>query len=243
MNADAVPEQHSSSYGQYIRALMEISRAVTSDLFLEDVFKLMVMVVARVTGVDICSLWLIDEDASPPVLRLKATQAIEVEYMTDRALSMNEGVVGHVATTRNPLVIPDVLQCDIFKEKKMARKLGLVSMAGVPLFGKKGQVVGVLNCFTSAVHQFSQTDLNLLAAVANHAAMAIHTSELIVRTRLIEEELKSRKTIERAKEVIMERLQVNGDEAYRWLRKRSMDARKSMLEVSEAILLTIELYT
>ena len=44
------------SYDQYIKALMEISRAVTSDLFLEDVFKLMVMVVARVTGVDICSL-------------------------------------------------------------------------------------------------------------------------------------------------------------------------------------------
>ncbi|MGE4400376.1 MAG: GAF domain-containing protein [Desulfobulbus sp.] len=221
---------------------MEISRAVTSDLFLEDVFKLMVMVVARVTGVDICSLWLIDEDSRPPMLRLKATQAIEPEYMIDRALGMNEGVVGHVATTRRPLVIADVSLCDIFKEKEMAQKLGLVSMAGVPLLGKKGQVVGVLNCFTSTVHEFSDTDLNLLVAVANQAAVAIHTSELIVRTRLIEEELKSRKTIERAKEVIMERLKVNGDDAYRWLRKRSMDARKSMLEVSEAILLTTEVF-
>ena len=221
---------------------MEISRAVTSDLFLEDVFKMMVMVVARVTGVDICSLWLIDEDSRPPMIRLKATQAIEPEYMSDRALGMNEGVVGHVATTRQPLVITDVLQCDIFKEKTMAQKLGLVSMAGVPLLGKKGQVVGVLNCFTSVVHQFSPTDLNLLAAVANQAAVAIHTSELIVRTRLIEEELRSRKTIERAKEFIMERRKLSGEDAYRWIRKRSMDARKSMLEVSEAILLATEFF-
>lgn len=221
---------------------MEISRAVTSDLFLEDVFKLMVMVVARVTGVDICSLWLIDEDSSPPMIRLKATQAIEPEYMIDRALAMNEGVVGHVVTTREPLVVADVLQCEIFKEKEMARKLGLVSMAGVPLLGKKGRIVGVLNCFTSVSHDFSKTDLNLLAAVANQAAVAIHTSELIVRTRLIEEELKSRKTIERAKEVIMERQKLNGDDAYRWIRKRSMDSRKSLLEVSEAILLSTELY-
>ncbi len=221
---------------------MEISRAVTSDLFLEDVFKMMVMVVARVTGVDICSLWLIDEDSRPPMIRLKATQAIEPEYMSDRALGMNEGVVGHVVTTRQPLVIADVLQCDIFKEKAMAQKLGLVSMVGVPLLGKKGQVVGVLNCFTSVVHQFSPTDLNLLAAVANQAAVAIHTSELIVRTRLIEEELRSRKTIERAKEFIMERRKLSGEEAYRWIRKRSMDARKSMLEVSEAILLATELF-
>lgn len=221
---------------------MDISRAVTSDLFLEDLFKLMVMVVARVTGVDICSLWLIDETGTPPLLRLKATQAIEPEYMIDRALAMNEGVVGHVATTRQPLVIADVLQCEIFKEKAMARKLGLVSMAGVPLLGKKGQVVGVLNCFTSVAHEFSAPDLNLLATVANQAAVAIHTSELIVRTKLIEEELKSRKTIERAKEAIMDRLKVSGDEAYRWLRKQSMDSRKSMFEVSEAIVLARELY-
>ncbi|MGE4561075.1 MAG: GAF domain-containing protein [Desulfobulbus sp.] len=229
------------SYDNYIKALMEISRAVTSDLFLEDVFKLMVMVVARVTGVDICSLWLIDEDSAPPMIRLKATQAIEPEYMIDRALGMNEGVVGHVATTRQPLVVADVLQCEIFKEKEMARKLGLVSMAGVPLLGKKGQIIGVLNCFTSILHEFSATDLNLLAAVANQAAVAIHTSELIVRTKLIEQELRSRKTIERAKEVIMQRRKLNGDDAYRWIRKQSMDSRKSMLEISEAILLAAEL--
>lgn len=230
------------SYDQYIKALTEISRAVTSDLFLEDVFKLMVMVVAKVTGVDICSLWLIDEDSNPPVIRLKATQAIEPEYMIDRSLGMNEGVVGHVATTREPLVIANVLESDIFKEKGMARKLGLVSMAGVPLLGKKGKIIGVLNCFTSAPHDFSKTDLNLLAAVANQAAVAIHTSELIVRTKLIEEELKSRKIIERAKEIIMERQKLNGDDAYRWIRKRSMDSRKTILEVSEAILLANELY-
>ena len=116
---------HPQSYDHYIKALMEISRAVTSDLFLEDVFKLIVMVVAKVTGVDICSLWLVDEESSPPKVRLKATQAIDPEYVIDRSLNMNEGVVGHVATTQQPLIIADVQQCEIFKEKKMAEKLGL----------------------------------------------------------------------------------------------------------------------
>ena len=78
--------------------------------------------------------------------------------------------------------------------------------------------------------------------MANQAAVAIRNTELIVQTRIIEEELKARKTVERAKEIIMERRTVNGDEAYRWIRKRSMDLRKSMLEVSEAILLSNELY-
>jgi len=221
---------------------MEISQAVTSDLFLEDVFKLIVMVVAKVTGVDICSLWLVDENSNPPKIRLKATQAIEPEYVIDRSLNLDEGVVGYVVTNQKPLVIADVLQCEIFKEKEMARKLGLVSMVGVPLQGKKDKIVGVLNCFTSTPHEFSKTDINLLTTVANQAAVAIHNTELIINTKIIEEELKARKKIERAKEIIMERQALNGDDAYRWIRKRSMDSRKTILDVAEAILLSNELY-
>ena len=235
-------ESHPQSYDHYIKALMDISQAVTSDLFLEDVFKLIVMVVAKVTEVDICSLWLVDEDSNPPKIRLKATQAIEPEYVIDRSLNLDEGVVGHVATTQQPLIIADVLQCEMFKEKEMARKLGLVSMVGVPLHGKKDKIIGVLNCFTSTPHEFSKTDVNLLTTVANQAAVAIRNTELIVKTKIIEEELKARKKIERAKEIIMERQSLSGDEAYKWIRKRSMDSRKTLLEVAEAILLSNELY-
>jgi len=235
-------ESHPQSYDHYIKALMDISQAVTSDLFLEDVFKLIVMVVAKVTEVDICSLWLVDEDSNPAKIRLKATQAIEPEYVIDRSLNLDEGVVGHVATTQQPLIIADVLQCEMFKEKEMARKLGLVSMVGVPLHGKKDKIIGVLNCFTSTPHEFSRTDVNLLTTVANQAAVAIRNTELIVKTKIIEEELKARKKIERAKEIIMERQSLNGDEAYKWIRKRSMDSRKTLLEVAEAILLSNELY-
>jgi two-component system, response regulator PdtaR len=237
-----MPDNHHQNYDHYIKALMEISQAVTSDLFLEDVFKLIVMVVAKVTGVDICSLWLVDENANPPKIRLKATQAIEPEYVIDRSLNLDEGVVGHVVSTQQPLVIADVLQCDIFKEKEMARKLGLVSMVGVPLQGKKDKIIGVLNCFTSAPHEFSKTDINLLTTVANQAAVAIHNTELIINTKIIEEELRARKKIERAKELIMVRQSLNGDDAYKWMRKRSMDSRKTLLEVAEAILLANELY-
>lgn len=236
-----MPEQQ-QSYDHYIKALMEISQAITSDLFLEDVFKLIVMVVAKVTGVDICSLWLVDENATPPKIRLRATQAIEPEYVIDRSLNLDEGVVGHVVSTQKPLVIADVLQCEIFKEKEMARKLGLVSMVGVPLQGKKEKIIGVLNCFTSVPHEFSSTDINLLTTVANQAAVAIHNTDLIINTKIIQEELKARKTVERAKEIIMERQSLSGDEAYKWMRKRSMDSRKTILEVAEAILLANEMY-
>jgi len=220
---------------------MNISQAITSDLFLEDLFKLIVMVTAKVTGAEICSLWLLDESESPPLVRLKATQSFDPEYVKDRALRLHEGVVGYVVSTQRPYVIADVLTDDRFKEKEMAKKLGLVSMVSIPLQGKEDKVIGVLNCFTATPHVFSETDINLLTAVASQAAVAIHNTELIIRTRVIERELQTRKQIERAKEILMMHRKMTGEEAYRWIQKRSMDTRKSMLEISEALILSDEL--
>ncbi|MBL7204736.1 MAG: GAF and ANTAR domain-containing protein [Desulfobacteraceae bacterium] len=220
---------------------MNISQAITSELYLEDILKLIVMVTAKVTGVDICSLWLIDESESPKKIRLKATQTIEPEYLKDRSLSMNEGVVGFVATHNQPLIIEDVLKEPRFKEKEMARRLGLVSMASVPLQVKEGKVIGVLNCFTAEPHEFSEPEVNLITTVANQAAVAILNTELMVKTKVIQEELETRKLVERAKEILMRRRNLKGDEAYRWIQKRSMDSRKSIRHVAEAILLSDEI--
>ncbi|MFV9644200.1 MAG: GAF domain-containing protein [Desulfobacterales bacterium] len=231
----------SETQDKYIKALMDISKAITSDLYLEDILRLIVMVTAKVTGVEICSLWLIDETVSPPMLRLKATQAIDSNYVRDRSLSLDEGVVGYVATYKRPLIIKDVLKESKFKEKEMARKLGLVAMLSVPLQVKDEKVIGVLNCFTAHPHTFSETDVNMITTVANQAALAILNTELMVKTRVIQEELEARKLVERAKEVLMLRRNKTGEEAYSWIRKRSMDTRKSMRCVAEAILLSEEL--
>ena len=229
------------TYDDYIKALTDISHAITSDLYLEDLLKLIVMVTAKVTGVAICSLWLIDETPSPPIIRLKATQSIAPEYVKDRSLNLNEGVVGHVATTKKPLIIKNVLRERRFKEKEMARSLGLVSMVGVPLRLKDDKVIGVLNCFTCEPYAFSETEVNLLTAVANQAAVAILNTELMVKTRVIQEELETRKVVERAKEIVMQRMGMKGDEAYRWLQKQSMDTRRTMRQVADAVLLSSEL--
>lgn len=230
-----------AAYDNYIKGLMDISCAITSDLYLEDILKLIVMVTAKVTGFAICSLWLLDETENPPQIRLKATQAISPEYVNDRSLGLNEGVVGHVLSTQIPLTIRNVSRNRRFKEKEMARVLGLFSMVGVPLRLKNNKVIGVLNCFTTEPHEFTKTEVNLLTAVANQAAVAILNTELMVKTKVIQEELETRKMVERAKEILMQRMQVKGAEAYRWLQKRSMDKRKSMRQVAEAVLLSEEL--
>ncbi len=226
------------TYDKYIKAITDISKAITSDKYLEDILKLIVMVTAKVTGVDICSLWLVEEDEKGKRARLKATQAIDPDYVKDRVLNLNEGVVGYVASTNLPLIVEDVLKEPRFKEKGMARKLGLVSMLGVPLHVREDKVIGVLDCFTVEPHTFSETEISLITTVANQAAIAIENTQLMVRTKVIEEELEKRKMIDRAKEILMTKKGFSAEQAFRRIQKKSMDTRKSMKEVAEAIIIS-----
>lgn len=57
----------------------------------------------------------------------------------------------------------------------------------------------------------------------------------------LKEALESRKIVERAKGVLMDSHGMSESEAFRRIRKTSMDARKSMREVAEALLLTHEM--
>ena len=235
-------EKRSEDTERIIKALMDISSAINSDLYLGDILRLIVMVTAKVTGVELCSLWLIEETDKGKKIRLKATQTIEPLYLKDRELDIDEGVVGHVASSKQPLIVPDVLAEPLFKEKAMAQKLGLKSMVSVPLLLKDQQVIGVLNCFTSEPHPFSDMEVNLITTVANQAALAIHNSELLIKTKVIQEELEIRKMVDRAKEVLSRRTGMSGEESYQWLRKKSMDTRKSMRRIAEAVLLSEEIF-
>jgi GAF domain-containing protein len=114
-------------------------------------------------------------------------------------------------------------------------------MVSVPLQLKDERIIGVLNCFTAVPHTFSKTEINLLTAVANQATLAIMNTELMLKAQVIQEELESRKLIERAKEILIRRRGLDANSAFRWIQKRSMDSRKSMRAVAEAILLSEDL--
>ena len=159
-----------------INALLEISKAIASGLYLEDVLRLIVTVTANVMDSKICSLWILDEKDQK--LKLKATQSISEEYLKERSLAMGEGVVGHVALHNQPMAIPDVLKEPLYKEKELAKKEGLVSMLSVPMC-IKDRVIGVINCYTSYPHPFSKSEEEMLTTVANQAAICIENSGLM----------------------------------------------------------------
>ncbi|MDD5195710.1 MAG: GAF and ANTAR domain-containing protein [Candidatus Omnitrophica bacterium] len=227
-----------TSYKEYLSALSKISKAITSDLYLEDVLKLIVTLAASVMNAKICSLWLLDEKKQS--LRIRATQAMSKEYLKERTLKMGEGIVGLVAKDKKPIAIRDVALEESYKEKMLAKKEGLVSMLSVPML-VKNKLIGVVNLYTTKPYDFTSSDIDLLSTIADQAAVAIENTELMVKTKVIQEELEARKKIEKAKGILMKDKRVSEEEAYSLIRKSSMNKRLSMKEVAEAIILSQEI--
>jgi signal transduction protein with GAF and PtsI domain len=233
-----LPETHDISYAEQIQALKEISTAISSDRYIEDVLRLIVTVTAQAMNSQVCSLWLIEEDEK--CLRVRATQTMNKDYLKERSLKLGEGVVGYVAQRDEPAVIIDVLKEPRYKEKELAKKMGLRSMLSVPM-KVRDNVIGVINCYTSYKHNFSETEQDMLTTVANQAAICIENTELMVRSKVIQEELESRKLIERAKGLLMKDFGLQEEEAFQMIRKKSMNSRRSMREIAEAVILANEL--
>jgi signal transduction protein with GAF and PtsI domain len=225
-------------YKDYLKTLNKISSAIVSDLYLEDILKLIVTLTANVMKAKVCNVWLIDEKKQE--FNIKATQSMHQEYLNKRTIKLNEGIVGLVAREKKPKIIFDVLKEERYKEKKLARKEGLVSMASIPMM-VKDEVIGVLNVYTNKPYEFTKAEISLLSTIANQAAVAIEKTELIVRTKIIQEELDARKKTERAKGILMEERNINESEAFSLIRKSSMDKRISMKEIAEAIILSYEI--
>ncbi|MBC8436618.1 MAG: GAF and ANTAR domain-containing protein [Candidatus Omnitrophica bacterium] len=221
-------------YLKQIEALSKVANLITSGLYLEELLRLIVQVTAEIMSSKISSLMLLAPDGKELVVR--ATQSISEEYNKKPNIRLGEGIAGKVACDNKAVCVEDVKADPRYLSRDIAKKEGLCSLASVPL-AVKGRVIGVLNCYTSKKHKFTKHELDLLAALANQAAIAIENAELDLRAKCAEEALTTRKLIERAKDILSQEANILPSEAYRLIQKQSMDKRKTMREVAEAIIL------
>ncbi len=154
--------RESPSYVEKIEALSKISKAISSDLYLEDILKLIVTVTAQVMNSKICSLMLLDEKDEKLIIR--ATQSISEEYNKKPPLKVGEGIAGKVVKDNRPIAVFDVIKRAEYKYKDIAKKEGLKSLLCVPL-SVKGRTTGVINCYTSRPHKFSKMEVDVLTAM------------------------------------------------------------------------------
>jgi signal transduction protein with GAF and PtsI domain len=223
-----------ASYKKKIEALSRVSQTITSNLYLEDILKLIVLVTAEVMNSKICSLLLLDEERGELVIR--ATQSVSEAYNKKPNIKLGEGIAGLAAGENRPIATLDVKEDMRYMNRDIARKENLCSLLSVPLC-VKGKVIGVLNSYTSYKHKFTKEETEILTAVANQAAVVIENANLMLKSRLIEEELKTRKFVERAKGILMKLQGISEEQAYKKIQRQAMNTRRTMREIAEAIIL------
>jgi len=221
-----------------VETLSQVSETVASNRLIKDVLQLLVSMTAQMMNSKICSIMLLDEASGE--LRIAATQSLSEQYRRKPNLKIGQGISGRAVKDRRPIIVLDVLTDRNYMYPDMAKKEGLCSLVSVPMMVRE-KALGVINSYTSVPHVFTGEEVKLLQAIANQAAIAIEHTTLIEKSHEMQEALAVRKIMERAKGYLMRSKKLTEEEAFKLIQRQSMDFRKSMREIAEAVLLAGEL--
>jgi hypothetical protein len=135
-------------------------------------------------GVDISYLSLNDPARGGTYMRV--TDGSVSQLFQQLRLGMGEGLGGVVAQGSRQYATADYFADDRFNHTgpidAAVREEGLVAIIGVPLT-LENRVIGVLYAADRAPREFSPDEVALLASLADHAAIAIDTANLLDETR------------------------------------------------------------
>ncbi|MCA9473556.1 MAG: GAF domain-containing protein [Nitrospirales bacterium] len=218
--------------------ISHVSETVVSNRLIDEVLQLIVTSTAHMTNSKICSIMLLDEQKGE--LRIEATQSLSERYRRKPALKIGQSISGRAIKEKQPVYVPDVRTEGGYFYKDLARQEGLCSLVSVPMM-MKDKAIGVINSYTSSTYEFTSEDIKALQAIAHQAAVAIAHTNVVEKSFEMQEALEVRKLVERAKGYIMNSRKLSEPEAFQLIQRQSMNLRKSMREVAEAIILSEEL--
>ncbi|MFP4039968.1 MAG: diguanylate cyclase [Desulfosudaceae bacterium] len=168
--------------------LYNISRMLSTSLQVSDLFDLVVGLIGESLNVDQYCLMFLDQERQK--LQIRASHGMPESVLMHGEMDVNEGIAGRVIAGGKPLLLNDISQEeDFFYFPNSGIREG--SFLGIPLVNNQGGIIGVLNVHKPVVNGFSNSDMRLFTAVAEHVAIAItnalsfqQTQELIRKDEL-----------------------------------------------------------
>src|SRR4029453_3848004 len=159
-----------------LRALGEVSQAVSSTLDLQTVLSTIVRHAVQLSRTDGGVVYEYDEAAEE--FHLKTSHLMEaevVEALQATPVRPGQGATGRAATMRVPVQLPDILNEQEFtgsKVRPLFARLGYRSVMAVPLL-REGRIMGALTVWRKQAGSFSPEVVQLLQTFATQSALAI----------------------------------------------------------------------
>ncbi|MBI4611533.1 MAG: GAF domain-containing protein [Candidatus Rokubacteria bacterium] len=157
------------------QSLTRLTQALTASLELPEVLDRVVRAASDLLPGSSARIWVLEGDR----LHLRSEWGIRGAHGSGRKteFALGEGLAGHVAMAREPLVVEDVVADPRIVNVTWLREQGFVSGVYVPLLVREW-LVGVLVLFTRDRYRFSAEDLEVLTSFGTQAAIAIENARL-----------------------------------------------------------------
>jgi hypothetical protein len=148
-----------------------VARALAESTGSDEASVKVLQAMCEATGWEFGALWQVDTDAGllhnvsiwqSPQLRADLFAA-ETQTIT---FAVGQGLPGRVLAAGRPIWIPDVMADDIFLRTEAAAKSGLHGALAFPI-RSKGEISGVLECFSRNIQQPTADVIELLDAIGN----------------------------------------------------------------------------
>jgi two-component system, NtrC family, sensor histidine kinase KinB len=154
----------------------DIAATVTSSLDTHEVYRLVVQKLNEYFHVDAGSLLMLDEQTGE--LEFVMTLEAGEEKLAGVRVPKGVGVVGYVAETQLPLVVPDAQNHPLFYAK-ISEGVGYItrSLIAVPMV-VKGRTIGVIELLNKLDGEFTNEDVERLMAMAATISVAIENARL-----------------------------------------------------------------
>ena len=165
-----------------LKTVVEASKLINSSIEADSLFESILGVARKELGVERGTLYFVDE------ARGEIWSKIADDTKTIR-LPIGKGLAGTVASTGEPVILYDAYADPRFDPSQDQRSgFRTRSMLCVPIRNRQGRVVGVLQLLNKKSGAFGPSDLDFVAAISEHMAIAMENAtlhmELIEKNRM-----------------------------------------------------------
>jgi len=159
-----------------VSAMMELGRNLTAVADLDALLRLTVDQVTKLMECDRSTIFLLDEERNE--IWSKVAQGDEIREIR---LPLGRGISGWVAENGRSINIKDAYQDDRFNpEVDKTTGYRTHSLLCVPLRGKQGNILGVVQSLNKRGGYFTIEDERLLEAISSQVSVAIENAQLVL---------------------------------------------------------------
>jgi phosphotransferase system enzyme I (PtsP) len=184
-------------YSVGLRTLEDISGLILHSHNLQETLNNIVNLVAKRMGVEVCSIYLLEDDGE--TLCLKASKGLSRGSVGKVTMKTSEGLTGLVIEQKGVVSIENAPDHPRFKYFRETHEEKFHSFLGIPMFERKTPV-GVIVIQTKEPRAFTALEISTLATIAYQISSIVINAKLLDSIRIKEEERASfQRELERIK--------------------------------------------